>query len=65
MKRKIIFSCDTGIDDALALAYLAAQDECQVIGVTVSYGMGKVEESVPSILHFDELPESVSSLLSE
>lgn len=45
MKRKIIFSCDTGIDDALALAYLAAQDKCQVIGVTVSYGMGKVENT--------------------
>ena len=25
MKKKILYSCDTGVDDALALAYLAAQ----------------------------------------
>lgn len=45
MKPKILFSCDTGIDDALALAYLAAQEECEVVGVTVSYGMGAVENT--------------------
>ena len=36
-----------------------------VLFIHAAYGMGKVEESVPSILHFDELPELVSSLLSE
>lgn len=42
MGKKILYSCDTGIDDALALAYLLAQRECQVVGITVSYGMGHV-----------------------
>lgn len=42
MGKKILYSCDTGIDDALALAYLAAQKECEVVGITVSYGMGHV-----------------------
>ena len=42
MCKKILYSCDTGIDDALALLYLAAQDKCEVIGVTASYGMGHV-----------------------
>lgn len=40
MGKKILYSCDTGIDDALAIAYLAAQRECEVVGITVSYGMG-------------------------
>ena len=35
MKRKIIFSCDTGIDDALALAYLAASIAC--VGLLAFY----------------------------
>lgn len=26
MSKKILYSCDTGVDDALALAYLAAQE---------------------------------------
>lgn len=42
MGKKILYSCDTGIDDAMAIAYLAAQRECEVVGITVSYGMGKV-----------------------
>ncbi len=42
MAKKILYSCDTGVDDALALAYLAAQEECEVIGVTCSYGMSYV-----------------------
>ena len=42
MGKKILYSCDTGIDDALAIAYLLAQKECEVVGITVSYGMGHV-----------------------
>lgn len=41
--RKILYSCDTGIDDALAIAYLLGQKECEVVGITVSYGMGTLE----------------------
>lgn len=43
MGKKILYSCDTGIDDALAIAYLVAQKECEVVGITVSYGMSSVE----------------------
>lgn len=43
MGKKILYSCDTGIDDALAIAYLAGQKECEVVGITVSYGMSSVE----------------------
>lgn len=42
MGKKIIYDCDTGVDDALALAYLAAQEDCEVVGVTCSYGMSCV-----------------------
>lgn len=42
MRKKILYSCDTGIDDALAIAYLLAQKECEVVGITVSYGMGHI-----------------------
>lgn len=42
MGKKILYSCDTGIDDALAIAYLLAQKECEVVCITVSYGMGHV-----------------------
>lgn len=42
MGKKILYSCDTGVDDALALAYLAAQEECEVVGVTCSFGMSYV-----------------------
>ena len=42
MEKKILYSCDTGVDDALALAYLAGQKDCQVVGVTCSYGMSYV-----------------------
>ena len=39
----LILSVDTGIDDALALAYAAGQKELSLLGVTVSYGMAPVE----------------------
>ncbi len=42
MGKKILYSCDTGIDDALAIAYLLAQKDCEVVGITVSYGMGHI-----------------------
>ncbi|WP_438448719.1 nucleoside hydrolase [Gorillibacterium sp. sgz5001074] len=38
MTRKIILDADTGIDDALALAYLAASPEAELLAVTVTYG---------------------------
>lgn len=40
--KKILYSCDTGIDDALALTYLLGEEECQLLAVTVSFGMGSL-----------------------
>ena len=40
--KKLILSVDTGIDDALAIAYAAGQQEMELIGLTVSYGMSTV-----------------------
>ena len=42
--RKLILDVDTGIDDALALAYLATFDDVNLLGVVGTYGnvaMGK------------------------
>lgn len=43
--KKLILSVDTGIDDALAIAYAAGQKELELIGITVSYGMSTVENT--------------------
>ena len=45
MKKKMILSVDTGIDDALAIAYAIGQQEMELIGITVSYGMSIVENT--------------------
>ena len=42
---KLILSCDTGIDDALAIAYAIGQKELELIGITVSYGMSFLENT--------------------
>ena len=36
--KKVILSLDTGIDDAMALAYTIAKDELDLIGVVGTYG---------------------------
>ena len=45
MKKKMILSVDTGIDDALAIVYAIGQQEMELIGITVSYGMSIVENT--------------------
>lgn len=47
----LILSVDTGIDDALALAYAVGQQELKLIGVTVSYGMAPVEYTYRNTKH--------------
>lgn len=42
MKRKMILDVDTGVDDALAIAYAVASEEIDLLGITVSYGMAPV-----------------------
>ncbi|WIM66825.1 nucleoside hydrolase [Corynebacterium breve] len=55
MARKIILDLDTGIDDALALAYALGSDELEVIGVTGTYGNVLVETGVRNSLAILEL----------
>lgn len=41
MRKKLILDLDTGIDDALAIAYaLGSADEIDLIGITATYGNG-------------------------
>jgi len=37
--QKILLDVDTGIDDALAIAYILAQQDVELLGITTSYGM--------------------------
>ena len=38
MAAKLILDVDTGIDDALAIAYALGSPELELIGVTCTYG---------------------------
>ena len=55
MTTKLILDLDTGIDDALALAYALASPEVELIGVTCTYGNVVVEQSVRNTLAILEL----------
>ena len=51
--RKLILDVDTGIDDALALAYLATFDDVNLLGVVGTYGnvaMGKAVRNTQYVL---------------
>ena len=37
-KIKVIIDCDTGVDDALAIIYLLANPNVEVLGITTTYG---------------------------
>ena len=52
---KVILDLDTGIDDALALAYVLAHPGLELIGVTVTYGNVPVELGVRNTLVLLEL----------
>ena len=43
----MILSVDTGIDDALAIAYALGQKTYRLLGITVSYGMAPLEKNLP------------------
>jgi purine nucleosidase len=43
--KKVIMDVDTGIDDALAIAYAIASPEIDLLGITTSYGMVPVDYS--------------------
>ncbi|WP_297586449.1 nucleoside hydrolase [uncultured Corynebacterium sp.] len=55
MSRKLILDLDTGIDDALALAYALGSEDAELIGVTCTYGNVTVEQSVRNTLALLEL----------
>ncbi|MEJ4100427.1 nucleoside hydrolase [Corynebacterium mastitidis] len=50
MTRKIILDLDTGVDDALALAYALGSPELDLIGVTCTYGNVLVEQGAANDL---------------
>ena len=49
-KRKLILDLDVGIDDALALAYICASPEVDLLAVTCTYGNVTVETSARNAL---------------
>ena len=61
-KRKVIFDCDIGTDDAVALTSLILADNVDVIGVTCVHGNQPVEYTTDNalrLLHFlgrDDIP---------
>lgn len=55
MARKLILDVDTGIDDALAIAYALASPELDLIGVTCTYGNVEVPQAVRNTLAILEL----------
>lgn len=51
MTRLVHVDTDTGIDDALALLYLAAQPEVEFVGVSAVYGNCVVDDALRNIGH--------------
>lgn len=49
-KTKMIIDCDTGIDDALAISYILANPDIELLGVTTVFGNVPVEGSVKNTL---------------
>ncbi|WP_407455255.1 nucleoside hydrolase [Ligilactobacillus aviarius] len=54
-KYKMILDLDTGVDDALALAYALATPECDLIGVVASFGNIVPEEAAQNTLNLLEM----------
>lgn len=53
--KKLLLSCDTGIDDALALAYAAGQTDMEFLGVCASYGVARVQNAYRNSRYIFEL----------
>ena len=54
-KYKMILDLDTGVDDALALAYALATPECDLIGIVCSYGNVITKQAAQNSLDLLEL----------
>jgi purine nucleosidase len=54
-KKKMILDLDTGVDDALALAYALATPDADLIGIAASYGNTQVDTAAQNSLKLLEL----------
>ena len=54
-KRKMILDLDTGVDDALAIAYALADPEVDLIGIVSSYGNNLLDVCAENSLKLLEL----------
>jgi purine nucleosidase len=52
---KMLISCDTGIDDALALAYALGRDEKELVGVIAGFGVADVAHTWRNTCHILKL----------
>ncbi len=49
-KMKMIIDCDTGVDDALAISYILANEDIEFLGVSTTFGNVSVDTSVRNSL---------------
>jgi len=49
--RRVLVDTDTGIDDALALLWLAAQPDVEIVGITAVYGNCVVDDALRNVGH--------------
>lgn len=54
-KTKMIIDCDTGIDDALAITYILANPDIELLGITATYGNVSVDQSAENSLLLTQL----------
>lgn len=55
MTKKLILDLDTGIDDALAIAYALGSPEVELIGITSTFGNVLIDEGVRNALAITDL----------
>lgn len=51
----VLVDCDTGVDDAMALLYLLARDDVEVVGITTVFGNNTAERCAHNTLRVLEL----------
>ena len=51
---KVIFDTDPGIDDAMALLFLHASPDVQVLAITTTFGNGTIETTTRNALYLAE-----------
>src|SRR5699024_3487696 len=55
MTIKMIMDLDTGVDDALALAYALSYEEVEIVGVTTSFGNVTLDNGMKNTLNLRDL----------